>query len=95
MIQFSCFSCVVRPFLWHQGQGHLPVSSSNIKVTYKKNPKNLTSAVTFEWYVTELSYLTCVFHVFRHFVRSVSSAKVKVKYQGHICQKHLNISHKV
>ena len=36
VIQLSYFTCVflgVRPFLWYQGQDHLPRSRSNIKVT--------------------------------------------------------------
>ena len=32
---YTCVILVVRPFLWHHGQGHLSVS--NTKFTFKKN----------------------------------------------------------
>ena len=42
--------------------------------------KNLTLATTFEWYMIELSYLTCVFI----FVEPFLDTKVKVIWQGQI-----------
>ena len=38
---------MVRPFLWYQGQGHLPRSKSNLEVTFKKKKNGNYGSISF------------------------------------------------
>ena len=62
LLYFTCVFLAVKPFLWDQGQGHLSISRSNIKITLSKKGHYrgiLVSKSLLSLSIEEFCYLIC------------------------------------